>query len=194
MYVKDIFPCKMLQDKCMFNDDIESLFIEITYLKKNLYLGIIYRRLNASINSFITILKNLLERRAEEGVTCVLHGDIDIHLLNASDRHTQEHVDIMASFGYYTYLSKPTRVYKQSVTLIDHIQCNNPAIVSEGGILLTDVSEHFPLFILYKKQTSDKQELTFTYRNYNNIDQDNLCQTLQSSLHSININNHTNDS
>lgn len=194
MYIRDIFPCRRLQDVCLMNDDIESLCIETTYMKKKMYLGIIYRRPNGNINSFITLLEDLLLKISLAGVTCVLQGDININLLNKSDKNTKEYIDLMASFGFYPYINKPTRVNRQSSTLIDHIWCNNPDIVLEGGILMSDVSDHFAPFLMCKGQSPVKKELTLTYRNYKNIDQATLSQNMQTSLMSITFDNNPNDS
>ena len=55
----------------------------------------------------------------------------------------------MFSNGAISVINKPTRVTKKCASCIDHIYINsffNQEILS--GIIKTDISDHFPIFIL----------------------------------------------
>ena len=49
------------------------------------------------------------------------------------------------SASFLPLISKPTRVAGQSATLIDNIICNFIPI-PESGIILSDISDHYPIF------------------------------------------------
>ena len=49
-------------------------------------------------------------------------------------------------------INKPTRITKNTATLIDHIIINNfKNIKIKTGIFITDISDHFPVFITAQK-------------------------------------------
>ena len=60
-------------------------------------------------------------------------------------------------------INRPTRVTEQSATLIDHIMCNNfgPSISCYQGILITDISDHYPVFHISQYTNFKKDENKF---------------------------------
>ena len=54
--------------------------------------------------------------------------------------------------GFIPAINKPTRITKNTATLIDHIIINNfKNIKIKTGIFITDISDHFPVFITAQK-------------------------------------------
>ena len=57
-------------------------------------------------------------------------------------------INIMSSYSYCKLISMPTRVIKNSVTLIDNVYCNLPNIYDTGhsGVLYSiRTSDHMPI-------------------------------------------------
>ena len=44
----------------------------------------------------------------------------------------------------------PTRLNKTGSTLIDHFYCSSPEKVANSYVLLSDISDHFPLYVKLK--------------------------------------------
>ena len=51
----------------------------------------------------------------------------------------------MLSASFLPLITKPTRVTNQTATLIDNIFCNVVPL-PESGIILSDISDHYPIF------------------------------------------------
>ena len=142
-------------NNCHQNNSIESVFIEIDKTQlgkdKNVIIGVVYRPPNGDISLFNTYMSELLSKIKSERkyVSCL--GDYNISSLNY-DTHgpTQEFADLMYSYSLFPCITKPTRVTAKSASLIDNIFCNNDLNDDNGftGILYTDISDHFPIFIL----------------------------------------------
>ena len=89
---------------------------------------------------------------------------------------TSDFLDTLYSFSFIPTINRPTRVKKESATLIDNIFCNdlsnNPHF---SGILYTDVSDHFPVFYSSK---NTKQDVTIPQcicrRQYSEINKTNF--------------------
>ena len=100
LLIKDGIPYSDRNDLSIFNNNIESLFIEIDktvfQTNKNVVIGIIYRPPNTNINEFNNILSDLLETIETDKKECHFLGDYNINLLNY-DTHqpTSDFLDIM---------------------------------------------------------------------------------------------------
>ena len=92
---------------------------------------------------------------------------------------------------FTSIISRPTRFNINSFTLIDNIFSNKPYDSLISGILITDVSDHFPVFYISKhmnprnKKLAIKREIRITSdKNISNLKQALLAvdwSTLQSS-------------
>ena len=95
------------------------------------------------------VLQDLQDRIAAENNKCLISGDFNFNLLNV-DNHsqTQEFLDSMFAHSFIPLINKPTRVTSTSATLIDNICCNILP-PPNSGILVSDISDHFPIFTLF---------------------------------------------
>ena len=72
---------------------------------------------------------------------------------------------ICFSNGFLPLINKPTRVTKYSATIIDNIITNDIVNVSHiQGLLLADISDHFPIFIIHKNIKESNPDITFQKR------------------------------
>lgn len=132
----------------------EMLFIEIDKsvfdTNSNVVVGVIYRIPNTDISLFNDKIAHIMSKIKNESKLCYMLGDYNINLLNC-DVHqpTHDFVDTCFSNCFIPTINKPTRITKHSATLIDNIITNN--IINSSsfhGILLCDISDHFPVFLI----------------------------------------------
>ena len=82
-----------------------------------------------------------------ENKCCFIMVDFNIDLLKySSHAKTNEYVDNIFTRGFVPLITKPTRMFPSSATLIDHIYSNNIQSNSSSGIIVTDVADHFGIF------------------------------------------------
>ena len=132
-------------------DDTENLFIEIINGKfKNIIIGTIYRPPNNRFNKFENDLKTILTKLDKCNKPCYIMGDFNIDLLKYNYcNFSTEFFNQFSSSGYTPLISKPTRITKSTATLIDNIFTNNLSKTEHlNGILLNDISDHFPIFTI----------------------------------------------
>ena len=73
--------------------------------------------------------------------------DINSDLLKVEEnRHTNDILNHMFSSPFYPLISRPTRITSKSATLIDKIFVNSLEDNFTSGLLLTDISDHLPIF------------------------------------------------
>ena len=85
---------------------------------------------------------------------CYIMGDFNLDRLK-HDKHppTETFLDIMHANSFIPIINRPTRVTRDTCTLIDNIYTNNYNTKNDNysGLLTTDISDHFPVFHLSKK-------------------------------------------
>ena len=129
-------------------DVCETLFIEIKNgKKKNMLVGSIYRH-HSTIEQFRTqYMDKTLNKLLKSKKIVALLGDFNVNLLDYS-KHTSisDYYDNLSSFGFRPLILQPTRVASKSSTLIDNIFINDLTCHSNGGNLVTSISDHFMQF------------------------------------------------
>ena len=172
--VKEGIEYTVRSDLVVFNEVMESVYVEIEKSQfstsKNIIIGTIYRKPDSDIRNFIDSLSLKLNKLSNENKLVYLLGDFNINLLN-TDSHvlTGEFVDMMYSHHLFPLISRPTRITQLSATLIDNIFTNNINNFdsSINGILVTDISDHFPIFHINYLYISDEIDSVIITRVFN---------------------------
>ena len=165
---------KQRTDLNLLKDSFESVFVEIEKAlfatHKNILIGVIYRPPNTDINRFNEYLTEIMQKINKENKLGYLMGDLNINLLNC-DKHipSNEFLNLMYAHSYIPLISKATRISKSSATLIDNIFTNNIMFDNMNGILVTDISDHFPIFTIAKHATRKQIPITKDIRIFNEI-------------------------
>ena len=104
-------------------------------------------------------------------------GDFNVDFLPCSQNSfSQEFLDIILAPSFIPIIGRPTRITEQSATLIDNI-LTNVYPLPEAGIVLSDITDHFPVFAPKKdliscpKSTISKLTRKLTSDNVNKFKQ-----------------------
>ena len=93
---------------------------------------------------------------------CHLTGDYNINILWSDDHgDTSDFLDTVYSHAYVPLTKKPTRITEISATLIDNIysNCIDKCDFLQG-ILLTDIFDHLPVFVIIKDLITERTRPT----------------------------------
>ena len=165
----------------------ECLFIKIcsNINSKHIYLGNIYRppkdnysRVN--MQQFIDEFSHILSELNKSRSTIIITGDFNLDLLKMHKTAiVREFFEI--SFGLLPSLSLPTRISTNSATLMDNIFTNHAHGLHSSGILISEISDHFPCF--YQVSLSYEHNSLKKYifkRNFNQQNIDCMYRDLES--------------
>lgn len=121
-------------------EQTEILFIEIDNDKlKNCVIGLIYRPPDSNFDLFYNNFESCLHKTSDENKHVYFLGDFNINFLSLphDSRNSDRFIHLMRSYGFRSYISKPTRINLHSSTLIDNIFSNAfTKKVTEIGIFL----------------------------------------------------------
>lgn len=154
IFVHDSLKFKLRQDLKLNEPNCNSVTIEIENSpSKNILVTCMYRTPNTNLNEFNTALEQFLSKIAQENKLYYLTADTNIDLFQVSNNAgSKNFLDLMYSFNLMPLAYRPTRITETTATCIDNIFTNDLQIV-QNGILLEDISDHFPLFMISKMGT-----------------------------------------
>ena len=169
LYLRDSLMYKLRHDLDIYDDVMESKFVEIQKgsigATRDAIVGVIYRPPNTDVSLFNARIHTLLSKIKLENKICYLLGDYNINLLSTETHlSTSEFVETMFSHMFIPLVNRPTRVKERSATIIDNIFVNYYGQNScFSGILYTDISDHFPVFCIDKAHKAE-QKLESQYK------------------------------
>ena len=148
----------------------ESLWLHIDITDNvKVTVGIIYRKPNTNVKEFQDDLLSVLQEMRVDKHKCVLLGDFNVNSLSEEDT-VEEFLTSLQCIGLDQLIQSPTRVTKESATLIDHIYSNINISEIHSGIIQSDVSDHFTVFAIFKnlaKVQSSKKIIQYRcYKKY----------------------------
>ena len=106
---------------------IESTFIKILNKKeKNLIIGCVYKHHKDEVKDFTNNhMMPLLDKLSNENKDIMIMGDFKVNLINCNDdTNISNFLDIMVSYSFLPFITTPTRITRNTKTLIDNIFYN----------------------------------------------------------------------
>ena len=182
IYVKNQNSSRVLPDLSFCNEKVEVCVVEVNLYSEKIFIIGVYRPHSGTTEEFISALNLILESPELRNQTIYILGDLNLNLLCESIQ-TNSFIDNMYSYHFVPLISKPTRfstIPSVSPTLLDQIWTNNMS-TTISGIVLSDFSDHLPIFARLLKRTIDSQpnktvKVTFRLNNEENFDK--LCSSL----------------
>ena len=110
-------------------------------------------------NNFIT---PLLDKLSNENKDIMIMGDFNINLINYNDdKNTGNFLDTMFSQSFLPYITTPTRITRNTKTLINNIYYNKPLNNIISGNLSSIISDHLIQFLIkpidFLEKSSNRQ-------------------------------------
>jgi len=159
LYVKTNLNSKSCDDLNFKCNGFENIWVEIDNKNsKNLLFCCTVRHPGADIETFISNFRIILPKLLNKQV--FIMGDFNINLLNY-DSHTatSDLVNTFFSNNFLPCITHPTRVSKNSSTIIDNIFTNVFDTKITCGNILTHISDHFPQFLIVENANISYKEL-----------------------------------
>ena len=173
LYVKDNLDYLIRDDLSIREDEFETLWIDIKNSKsQNILCGCAYRYPNTDVKKFNDYVNQTMQKISKENKLVFLMGDFNVNLLNyESHGEKNEFINTMVSHYLLPHILHPTRVTDHSATVIDNIFSNNTQHETTSGNLITQISDHFPQFLILNQVFIDYRTCTYAKRHFSKFDQ-----------------------
>ena len=150
MYIKSDLNYTVIEKSS--EDAFQALWIEIHLSKRpNIICGIMYRQHNTP-ERFQEYFDETLEKFSTSNKSIFDMGDFNINLLGVETcNYAHNFLLSLQSFSLIPTIDKPTRVYKNTATLIDNILVNKLDAEIYSGNIVSDISDHYSQFCIFQK-------------------------------------------
>ena len=82
----------------------------------------------------------------------LIMGDFNLNLINFQHHQTTgEFLDGLYSNMFIPLITRPSRITCHTATLIDNVFFNDFFDRSRSGLLISDISDHLPIFFLFTR-------------------------------------------
>jgi exonuclease III len=152
-------------------------------MKDKLYKGVImviYHSPSASHGDFMRFFEDIIEELIIKG-ECMIIGDFNIDLMTDSF-YAKKLQTTMLSLGMKQYVNEPTRITKDSQTIIDLIFANNNKIVQVIHEQLK-ITDHEWLKVELSVSKIESKYREFSARNYKGFDANEFAILVKNKLH-----------
>ena len=147
LYVSSEHHVSICDDLVISDAHSDSLFVELRGKNgKNFVVGVIYRPPDADLDSFKTKLEEILFSINAKNKNCVLLRDFNVDL-SRDDSAKNDFLNFLHSFSFFPTINTYTRVTDSTKTTIDNIITNIRNSKLKSGVILSDISDHFPVIL-----------------------------------------------
>ena len=177
-YIHKSIKYKILKDISSFEDKLfESMTIQIEYNAKKYILSNVYRpntayqRMTGSdqLTTFIDKFTDLQIQISSYRCDSYIFTDSNIDILRFEHHEqTNEFLTQCLSNGFISLITRPTRLSRTVATCLDQIYTNSTNVNFESGILLNNISDHFPVFTITSHPYKESKASFVYTRNINN--------------------------
>ena len=176
IFILDNLEAKLIKHSTISKKYIETLSIEINKENKKILIMSIYKPNKSDDKSFIETLCNLINKNMKKNYDEILvNGDFNFDLLKSEENgNTMNFINSLSSLSLIPVITKPTRITQESATLIDNIFTSNP-INFTSGIIISDISDHLPVFYHKKNVFLNKKLNPSVKIEYRLVNDDTLC-------------------
>ena len=157
-------------------DQFEFMCVSLQYCNtNNIIVAVVYRPPNTDICLFNSNYSKLVTKLSNEKNKLYITGDFNINLLNY-EAHNETHCFLSEAFSHFLYpvITRPTRFTPTTATLIDNIFVSNISVNCLSGILLSDFSDHLPIFYISLDKSNDRKSVKYIHKQNRVINEDTI--------------------
>ena len=162
----------------------EDLWIELLLSKnKKCIVGTVYRHPTFDARLFSNKFATIIDKLNRTNNYFYICGDFSIDLMDSKRDIIKHYQDTLHSLGCNQIIQNATRVCSISSTLPDHFYTNNTQNDINSRILLSDLSDHFPIITAVSSlKPLSKMCLSFFIRDSKNFVADDFLTDLNNEM------------
>ena len=161
---------ELLEGLCTSTEHIEAQWIRIHMPScKNILICNMYRPPSGDLKKAVSYLDECLKTVNLGKNNVFLLGDMNVNYKNKKSPNFKRFNFFAQTNGLTQYIKTSTRATDKTNSLID-IALSNTNYISSSGTLDHFISDHQPIYLLYKKSRDHRPKAQFMGRSYRNFD------------------------
>ncbi len=179
LYVSDCLQSLAVSiSEVLISDSLEQLWVEVKYRNKTLLIGTLYKPPLVFYQSLSSV-ENVLSSLYATYNHVILMGDLNINFLSNSVEYKYLQ-SLLQVFSLKQIITDPTRVSRNSSTLIDIICVNdNIDVLNSGTMGMLNMTDHRLIYSLVSIVAPKLVKKTITYRDFKHFNKLEFEQDLQ---------------
>ena len=182
IYIREYFNYSVLSTGIDNLAGVEDIWIQVQFRKfPSFIIGCVYRHPKALVTSFTylsDVFKNILLRKKPVFVM----GDFNDDLLTRGNNLNK----IVRNLNLKQVIDKPTRITRNSSTLLDVVITNNAEMIMKSDVEPGSVADHEVISIVINIKKPKHEPIIRTYRSHKNYSQNSFCNLLLNNAHLLN--------
>ena len=176
--------------------DLEIITVEISKPKSKPFLISCWYRPPDSPMEIFNNYEELVRKMDSEYEEIILIGDFNCdwsQISNNANTQTKKLAELAKTLQFEQLIKEPTRVTKNSKTLIDVAFTNKPEIIAKSGVVHIGISDHSLIFIQRKISIQRKVSKIIKIRQFKNYDAGDFKYDLAMNTQKISLTNDPNE-
>ena len=157
---------KIRNDISYKTEELECVTVQLLIKGRNILCCSMYRPPNTNVKTFQSVMNKCMEQiKSEMHCDSIIGMDHNLDFIKYNcHRDTEKFMNMMLENSSFLCITRPTRVNKSTVTLIDNIfVCSKLQNKLHSGIILHDISDHFLSIVIVEGILARKQEQKVMY-------------------------------
>ena len=192
IFLKRSYSYHVRHDLKLGADMCEDLWLEVAGINgRSAVVGVIYRHPGCNILNFQKHFEELIFNLNKSSKPVYIAGDFNIHF---SLEANSNYINSINSLGYQQFVNSTTHfnMRTNSSSIIDHFYSDQPLQNISVKVLISDVTDHFPILAwVNKPQIAKKNRQKITRRDTKLFDSESFLNDLSHALGNIEINDET---
>ena len=189
IYIRENFNYSVLSPGVDGQVGVEDIWIQVQYRKfPSFIVGCVYRHPKALVESF-TYLSNVFRNILLKSKPIFVMGDFNDDLLNKGNNLNK----IIRNFNLKQVIDKPTRITRNSTTLLDVCLTNNAEMIIKSDVEPSCVADHEVISIVINIHKPKHEPVIRTFRNHKDYSPNTFCDLLLSNTPLLNCILNTDD-
>ena len=186
LYIKSCLAPTNRKDLCIYSIDFETVWVEVENKHgKNYLFCCVYLYPSSNLDHFSNYLHESLSNQAVVDKQLFILGDFNSDLLSYNSHSaTTNCVKLCSSKQLLTYIVHPSRVSRNSATLIDNIFSNICDQETVSGNILMQLTDHFPQFLIVNHGGTTYKNLSYYQHDYSKLN----AEKIQNDFVNLNLN------
>jgi len=190
IFVKMKLRSKSIMQCSFIEDDLELCSIRLNVGGCQIAVVGIYRPPGRDIVKAIELLDPVMQA-VTNNQRAFLVGDLNIDSINPCPAGN-EFINFCYSYSFLPLINLPTHVTNNSSTCLDHIYYNQLDTVWTG-VFKTDITDHYPVFVLLNVCYDNSRIVTKTFRDHSNFSLNKMKDELSFFCDNFHLNTGTYD-
>ena len=156
IFIQDDLNYNTLDNLCIsIPNFLDIVTLSLNIIDTNVIINGIYKSPKSNIINFSDFIYNTFNMFSVSN-NLFLVGDFNVNILDVNNNYNKHFINTIYSMGCFPLVTRRTRYGNTINSLIYNIYYNVNANLISNGIIISDISDHLPIYVIYDNNNNKK--------------------------------------